>query len=92
MALIRSVWPCAWLCDCVWLYGGFKGGGLFEFQTPPPPRPPEVFEPVFLQFEVLGESVGAEGAKIFLLLRGYLFYPICLHSKYSEFCGEFKNG
>ena len=24
--------------------------------------------------------------------RGFFFYPMFLHSKYSEFCGEFKNG
>ena len=31
----------------------------------PPPQPPKVFEPVFLQFEILGERVGAKGAQIF---------------------------
>ena len=31
-----------------------------------PPRPPKVFEPVFLQIEILGESVGAKGAIFFL--------------------------
>ena len=54
-----------------------KGGGLFEFQTPPPPPdPPKVFEPVFLPFEILGERVGAKGAEIFFLLflRGYIFF------------------
>ena len=56
----------------------FKGGGLFEFQThpPPPPDPPKVFEPVFLRFEILGERVGAKGAEnVFLpFLRGYMFF------------------
>ena len=32
---------------------------------PPPPDPPKVFEPVFLQFETLGERVGAKGAENF---------------------------
>ena len=60
---------------------------------PPPSDPPKVFEPVFLQFEILGERVGAKGAEIFFLpfLRRCFFYPMCLYSKYSEFCGEFKN-
>ena len=56
----------------------------------PPPDPPEVFTPVFLQFEILGERVGT---KFFFLpfLRGVFFFPMCPYSKYSEFCGEFKN-
>ena len=47
--------------------GPRKGGSLFEFSTPPPlpSRPPKVFEPVFLQFQILGESVGAKGTEIF---------------------------
>ena len=47
------------------VWAGAKEGGLFEFQTPPPPlqTPPKVFEPVFLQFEILGERVGAKGAE-----------------------------
>ena len=40
--------------------------------------------------------VGAGGAGDFALgiRRGefFLFHPMCLYSKYSEFCGEFKNG
>ena len=37
-----------------------KGGGLFEFQTPPPPPdPPKFSNPSFSNFEILGESVGA---------------------------------
>ena len=54
-------------------------------QPPPPPlpplqTPPKVFEPVFLQFEVLGERVGAKGAEIFFLpfLRGYIFFTLCV--------------
>ena len=39
--------------------GETEGGGLFEFQTPPPPpsRPPKVFEPVFLQFERVADGI-----------------------------------
>ena len=58
------------------LYSTGKGGGLFDFQTPPPSRPPKVFELVLLQFEILGESVGAEGAKIYFFFcppEGFLF-------------------
>ena len=40
--------------------------------------------------------VGARGAGDFVLgiRQGgiFLFDPMCLYSKYSEFCGEFKNG
>ena len=61
--------------------------------SPPASRTPKVFEPVFLQIEILRERVGTEGAEnlSFPFLRGYFFYPMCLYSKYSEFCGEFKN-
>ena len=44
---------------------------MFEIQTPnplPPPspsRPPKVFEPVFLQFEILEKTTGAIGARNF---------------------------
>ena len=61
---------------------------------PPPPDPPKIFEPVLLQFEILGARVGAKGAEFFFFwpfLRGYLFLSYGLYSKYSEFCGEFKN-
>ena len=56
-----------------------KGGGLFEFQTPPPsppppPDPPKVLEPVLLQFEILGERVGAEIFFFLPFLRGYIFF------------------
>ena len=65
------------------LGSGLKGAGLFEFQTPPPipppplqtPPPPKVFEPVFLQIEILAESVGATGAeKFFWSPEGYCFF------------------
>ena len=40
-------------------------GGLFKFQTPPRSSPPKVVEPVFLQVEIFGESVGTKGVKFF---------------------------
>ena len=61
---------------------------LIPDPPPPPPDPPKVFEPVSLQFEILGERVGTKGAEIFFLpfLRGYIFFfhPMCLYSKCSE--------
>ena len=46
---------------------------------PPPPasRPPKVFEPVVLQFEILGERVRAKGAEFFFtpFPRWYFFSP-----------------
>ena len=45
---------------------GPEGGGLFEFLTPPPPSgPPKVFEPVFLQIEILGKMGGTAGVENF---------------------------
>ena len=66
-----------------------KGGGLFEFQNPPPPPPdpPQLFEPVFLQFEILGERVSAEGAENFLwpFLRGYFFFfTLCVYTQNTQ--------
>ena len=75
--------------------GGYKGGNLFASNPPPPSRPPKVFEPVFLQFEISRKSAGTKGAEFFFfgVLRGLFFFnPLCLCLKYSEFCGEFKNG
>ena len=43
-----------------------QGGHPVRIPHPtPPPDPPKVFEPVFLQFETLGERVGAKGVKKF---------------------------
>ena len=63
-----------------------KGGG----GAPPPPlRTPKLSHGTVC-------FVGARGAANFVLgiRRGgiFLFHPMCLYSKYSEFCGEFKNG
>ena len=64
--------------------GGGGGGG-----TPPPLRTPKLSHGTRC-------FVGAGGAGDFVLgiRQGefFLFHPMCLSSKYSEFCGEFKNG
>ena len=63
--------------------GGGGGGG------PPPLRTPKLSHGTRC-------FVGAGGAGDFVLgiRQGefFLFHPMCLSSKYSEFCGEFKNG
>ena len=69
--------------------GDSKGGGLFEFLTPPPPSPPpdppKVFEPLFLQFEILGERVGTEGAENLFtpFLRGFCFTR-CVYTQNTQ--------
>ena len=64
---------------------GGGGGG----HPPPPLRTPKLSHGTVC-------FVGAGGAADFVLgiRRGviFLFHPMCLYSKYSEFCGEFKNG
>ena len=51
----------------------FEPRGVACSNTKPPPpspplsRPPKIFKPIFLQFEILGESVGAKGADFFFL-------------------------
>ena len=63
-----------------------KGGGG---GPPPPLRTPKLSHGTRC-------FVGAGGAGDFVLgiRQGefFLFHPMCLSSKYSEFCGEFKNG
>ena len=63
-----------------------KGGGG---GTPPPLRTPKLSHRTVC-------FVGAGGAAdfVFGIRRGgiFLFHPMCLYSKYSQFCGEFKNG
>ena len=50
-----------------------RGAARWNPDTPPPPpplppsRPPKVLEPVLVQFQILGESGGAEGADFFFL-------------------------
>ena len=60
-------------------YNTSQGGSLFESSPPPPPspsRPPEVFESVFLQFEILGKTAGAIGVGFFFFwpLEGIFFF------------------
>ena len=56
--------------------------------------PPPLQNPKWL-YRTMG-FVGARGAGDFVLgiRQGeiFLFDPMCPYSKYSEFCGEFKNG
>ena len=54
---------------------------------PPPPDPPKIFEPVFLQFEILGERVGAEGAEFFFfaLPEGvFLFFTLRVYTQNTQ--------
>ena len=64
-----------------------RGGG--GGHPPPPLRTPKLSHGIVW-------FVGAGGAAYFVLgiRRGefFLFHPMCLYSKYSEFCAEFKNG
>ena len=68
------------------------GGGI---RTPPPPsRPAIVFEPVFVQFEILGKVIGAPQApKNFFEAYNMVWIKVhmCLYSKCSDFLGDFKN-
>ena len=65
-----------------------KGGGVGD-PPPPPLRTPKLSHRTMC-------FVGARGAGDFVLgiRQGeiFLFDPMCLYSKYSEFRGEFKNG
>ena len=56
----------------------YQGRQPVRIQTPPPPlQAPEIFEPVFLQFEMLRETVGAKGVGNFFggPLEGEFFLP-----------------
>ena len=60
-------------------------GAACSNSRPPLPRPPKVFEPVFLQIEILGESVGAKGAEIFFgLLTGYFFFTLRVYAQNTQ--------
>ena len=50
---------------------------MLEFRNPPPfpASPPKVSEPVFVQIEIWGESVGAEGTKNICGLMTRFFLP-----------------
>ena len=58
---------------------------------PPPSGPPKVFEPVFLQIEMLGKMGGAAGAENFFAgMRHaveFLNIPMCVYSKRSVHLG-----
>ena len=47
---------------------------------------PKVFEPVFLQFEILGERVGAKGAEnfFFALPEGVFFFTRCVYTQNTQ--------
>ena len=79
--------------------GAAQGRQPVQIQTPDPPPLPiqalKVFEPVFLQFEILGKTVGAKGARLFFfgLLRGVFFLNPCVHTQNNEsFFDNSKNG
>ena len=60
-----------------------RGGG----GAPPPPLQTPKWLHRTMGFVGAGDFVlGIQQGEIFL------FDPMCLYSKYSEFCGEFKNG
>ena len=63
-----------------------KGVGLFEFQTPPLPDPPKVFDPVYLQFEIVGERAGAKGAEFFFFCtsEGVFFFTLCVYTQNTQ--------
>ena len=56
------------------------------------PFPPPLQTPKWL-YRTMGFA-GATDAGVLGIRRGeiFLFDPICLYSKYPEFCGDFKNG
>ena len=61
------------------VYGQREGGAgqPVRIQTPPPlsSRPPNVLEPGFLQFEILGQIVGAKGCGNFFLASSLFLLP-----------------
>ena len=87
-----------------WLFSGtYKGGGLFQFQTPPPPPRPDPPRGALLvgtrpQRGGGGSTDPKFVARNNIMCRGrrrfcfrhtagvfFLFDPMCLYSKYSEF-------
>ena len=75
------------------LVSGVHGGRSWLGPDPKPPPPP--LQTSKWLSRTMG-FVGTGGAGDFVLgiWQGeiFLFNPVCLYSKYSEFCGEFKNG
>ena len=82
--------PCVVECSC-------QGGWPVRIPDPPPPlhTPPKFSNPSFSNLRFWGKGSAPKALKIFLCpSRGRIFFffcPMCLYSKYSEFCGEFKN-
>ena len=70
-------------------------GSACSNSRPPPLQTPKVFEPIFLQIEILGKMGGAAGAKEFFPGIRYvttLFNPpMCVYSKCSDGIGDFKS-
>ena len=70
------------------VYGNVKGGGLLESRPPPPPsRPPKVLERGFLQIDILGEAVGAAGARKFFFSppEGEIFFfTLCAYTQNTQ--------
>ena len=61
-----------------------RGGGAGPGPLTPTPPPSQSGTEV--------TAVGAEGTgKLIFLLLEALFHPMCLHSKYSDFYGEFNH-
>ena len=50
--------------------GCCEGGGRFQSSPRPPSRSPQVFEDVFLQIQIFGETSGAQAPKNFFLAHG----------------------
>ena len=57
----------------------------------PPPPPPKCSDPAFCNLRFSGKLLTPKALKNILGLPrgGFFFSPVCLYSKYSEFCGEF---
>ena len=62
----------------------YRGGRPVQIRDPhPPPDPPKIFQPVFLQFEILGERVGPKAPKFFLpFLR--VFSTLCVYTQNTQ--------
>ena len=59
-----------------------KGGGLFEFQTPP-----KFSNPSFSNLRFWGKGLAPKAPKIFFLpfLRGYIFFfTLCVHTQNAQ--------
>ena len=86
---IQNIW------SILELWGDQEAQGLLLVRTRPQRTPPPPLQTPKWLYRTM-RLVGARGASDFVLgiRQGefFLFDPMCLNSKYSEFCGEFKNG